>query len=126
MIPTDIKLRQKSRLLELVFEDGKSFKFSYEFLRVHSPSAEVRGHSPDQAVLQLDKVFVGVSKVDLVGSYALKITFTDGHDTGLYSWDYFEELHQFKDRYWKNYLDNVKREGHDREAWKNGQKGNEE
>ena len=117
MIPTDIKLRQKSRKLELVFESGKTFDFSYEFLRVHSPSAEVRGHSPEQAVLQLDKVSVGVSRVDLIGSYALKITFDDGHDTGLYSWDYLRDLHAQKERYWATYLEKLKKEGHDREKW---------
>ena len=68
MIPTDIKLRQKSKKLELVFEGGESYSFAYEFLRVYSPSAEVRGHSPEQAVLQLNKVSVGVSKVDLIGN----------------------------------------------------------
>ena len=117
MIPTDIKLRQKSKKLELVFEGGESYSFAYEFLRVYSPSAEVRGHSPEQAVLQLNKVSVGVSKVDLIGNYALKITFDDGHDTGLYSWDYLRELHTQKERYWATYLDKLKSEGHDREKW---------
>ena len=81
MLPIDIKLHQKSKRLELTFDDSRIYSFSYEFLRVHSPSAEVRGHSPSQAVLQLDKVSVGIKKVDLVGTYALKITFDDGHDT---------------------------------------------
>ena len=101
----------------MFFGDGESFSFSYEFLRVHSPSAEVRGHSPDQAVLQLDKVSVGVTKVDLVGAYALKITFDDGHDTGLYSWEYFKELHDKKEEYWKIYLQKLSEQGHDRGEW---------
>ena len=117
MIPTDIKLHQKSRKLELLFGDGRRFSFSYEFLRVHSPSAEVRGHSPAQAVLQLDKVSVGIVKVDLVGTYALKITFDDGHDTGLYSWEYFKELSDQKNHYWTIYLEKLEREGHDRDLW---------
>ena len=117
MLPIDIKLHQKSKRLELSFTDSRVYSFSYEFLRVHSPSAEVRGHSPSQAVLQLDKVSVGVKEVELVGAYALKITFDDGHNTGLYSWDYFRELHENKEQYWNNYLQNLIEAGHDRDLW---------
>ncbi len=117
MLPTDIKLHQKSKRLELSFSDSRIYSFSYEFLRVHSPSAEVRGHSPSQAVLQLDKVSVGVKEVELVGAYALKITFDDGHNTGLYTWDYFRELHDNKEQYWNNYLQKLIEMGHDRELW---------
>ena len=117
MLPIDIKLHQKSKRLELSFTDSRIYSFSYEFLRVHSPSAEVRGHSPSQAVLQLDKVSVGVKEVELVGAYALKITFDDGHNTGLYSWDYFRELHENKEQYWNNYLQNLIEAGHDRDLW---------
>ena len=117
MLPTDIKLHQKSKRLELSFADSRIYSFSYEFLRVHSPSAEVRGHSPSQAVLQLDKVSVGVKEVELVGAYALKITFDDGHNTGLYTWDYFRELHDNKEQYWNNYLQKLIEMGHDRELW---------
>lgn len=99
------------------FTDSRIYSFSYEFLRVHSPSAEVRGHSPSQAVLQLDKVSVGVKEVELVGAYALKITFDDGHNTGLYTWDYFRELHDNKEQYWNNYLQKLIDMGHDRELW---------
>ena len=91
--------------------DSRIYSFSYEFLRVHSPSAEVRGHSPSQAVLQLDKVSVGVKEVELVGAYALKITFDDGHNTGLYTWDYFRELHDNKEQYWNNYLQKLSEMG---------------
>ncbi len=117
MLPTDIKLHQKSKRLELSFTDSRIYSFSYEFLRVHSPSAEVRGHSPSQAVLQLDKVSVGIKEVELVGAYALKITFDDGHNTGLYTWDYFRELHDNKEQYWNNYLQKLIEMGHDRELW---------
>ena len=117
MLPIDIKLHQKSKRLELSFSDSRIYSFSYEFLRVHSPSAEVRGHSPSQAVLQLDKVSVGVKEVELVGAYALKITFDDGHNTGLYTWDYFRELHDNKEQYWNNYLQKLIEVGHDRELW---------
>ena len=117
MLPIDIKLHQKSKRLELSFADSRIYSFSYEFLRVHSPSAEVRGHSPSQAVLQLDKVSIGVKKVELVGTYALKITFDDGHNTGLYTWDYFRELHDNKEQYWNNYLQKLIEMGHDRELW---------
>ena len=117
LTPKDIKLRQKSKLLELIFEDGRRSSFSYEFLRVHSPSAEVRGHSLDQAVLQLNKVSVGISRLDLVGSYALKITFDDGHDTGLYSWEYFKDLEDNQHFYWTTYLENLRKKGHDRKIW---------
>ncbi len=117
MLPIDIKLHQKSKRLELSFADSRIYSFSYEFLRVHSPSAEVRGHSPSQAVLQLDKVSVGIKEVELVGAYALKITFDDGHNTGLYTWDYFRELHDNKEQYWNNYLQKLIEMGHDRELW---------
>ena len=117
MLPIDIKLHQKSKRLELSFTDSRIYSFSYEFLRVHSPSAEVRGHSPSQAVLQLDKVSVGVKEVELVGAYALKITFDDGHNTGLYTWDYFRELHDNKVQYWNNYLQKLIEMGHDRDLW---------
>jgi DUF971 family protein len=117
MLPIDIKLHQKSKRLELSFTDSRIYSFSYEFLRVHSPSAEVRGHSPSQAVLQLDKVSVGVKEVELVGAYALKISFDDGHNTGLYTWDYFRELHDNKEQYWNNYLQKLIEMGHDRELW---------
>lgn len=117
MLPIDIKLHQKSKRLELSFADSRIYSFSYEFLRVHSPSAEVRGHSPSQAVLQLDKVSVGVKEVELVGAYALKISFDDGHNTGLYTWDYFRELHDNKEQYWNNYLQKLIEMGHDRELW---------
>src|SRR5436853_3318078 len=85
--PTEIKLRQKSRLMELVFADGSRFELSYELLRVYSPSAEVRGHGPGQEVLQVGKGDVEITHIEPVGTYAIQFTFSDGHSTGIYSWD---------------------------------------
>jgi len=112
--PTDIKLHQKSRILEIVFEDGAHFELSCELLRVYSPSAEVRGHSPDQAVLQVDKENVAITQIEPVGRYAVKLAFDDGHDTGLYSWDMLYDLGQHSNSYWKNYLERLKEAGHER------------
>jgi DUF971 family protein len=91
-IPTEIKLRTKSRVLEVVFDNGERFELSFEYLRVYSPSAEVRGHGPGQETLQLGKHEVGIKAVEPVGHYAVRLVFDDGHDTGLYSWSYLREL----------------------------------
>ncbi len=113
--PTDIKLHQKSRELEIVFDDGKTFRFSCEFLRVYSPSAEVRGHGPGQEVLQVGKKNVEIKAIDPTGTYAVKLTFSDGHDTGLYSWDYFYDLGARHDDYWQSYLARIQQAGASRE-----------
>ena len=84
--PTEIKLRKRSRLLEVTFDDGRRFELSFEYLRVYSPSAEVRGHGPGQETLQLGKHGVGIRSVDPIGNYAVRLVFDDGHDTGLYTW----------------------------------------
>jgi DUF971 family protein len=102
--PTEIKLHQKSRELEIHFNDGRDFRLSCEFLRVHSPSAEVRGHGPGQEVLQVGKKNVEITAIDPVGSYAVKLVFSDGHDTGLYSWDFLHDLGVNRDNYWRTYL----------------------
>ncbi len=102
--PTDIKLHQVSRILEIAFDDGTSFRLPCEFLRVYSPSAEVRGHGPGQETLQTGKEDVNITAIEPVGLYALKLTFTDGHDTGLYSWDYLYELGQQQEKLWGEYL----------------------
>lgn len=102
--PSNIRLRKQSRLLELSYADGRHFELSWEFLRVHSPSAEVRGHSPEQAVLQTGKAAVAVSELRPVGHYALQIVFDDGHDSGLFSWEYLLELGENKDALWTRYL----------------------
>jgi DUF971 family protein len=105
--PTEIKLHQVSRELEIHFNDGREFRLSCEFLRVYSPSAEVRGHGPGQEVLQVGKQNVGITAIDPVGSYAVKLVFTDGHDTGLYSWDYLYDLGVNRDNYWQTYLKRI-------------------
>ena len=114
--PTDIKLHQKSRILEIDFEDGAHFELSCELLRVYSPSAEVRGHSPDQAVLQVDKEQVTITQIEPIGRYAVKLAFDDGHDTGLYSWDMLYDLGQHRETYWENYLQRLKEAGHQRQG----------
>jgi DUF971 family protein len=114
--PTEIKLHQKSRVMELTFADGKHFSLSYEFLRVHSPSAEVRGHGPGQEVLQAGKREVEIVGVEPVGSYAIQPQFSDGHDTGIYSWDYLYELGLDHDRLWAEYLKRLEAAGASREA----------
>ena len=90
--PTEIKLHQKSRVMEIAFDDGRTFRLPYEYLRVYSPSAEVRGHGPGQEVLQVGKRDVDIRSLEPVGSYAVQPTFSDGHATGIYSWDYIYEL----------------------------------
>lgn len=113
--PTELKLHQKSRELEVVFDDGRQFKFSCEFLRVHSPSAEVRGHGPGQEVLQVGKKNVGIAAIEPVGTYAVKLVFSDGHETGIYSWDYFHDLGVKQDDYWNTYLARMARAAASRE-----------
>ena len=114
-IPTGITLHQKSRVLEIAFSDGKSFRLPYELLRVYSPSAEVRGHGPGQEVLQTGKRNVEIRSVEAVGSYAIQPAFSDGHSTGIYSWDYLYELGETQDELWQQYLDKLKAAGASRE-----------
>jgi DUF971 family protein len=113
--PTDIKLHQISRVLEMDFDDGARFNLPCEYLRVHSPSAEVRGHGPGQETLQTGKEQVNVVGIEPVGLYALKLTFSDGHDTGLYSWDYLYELGAKQDELWSDYLSKLEAAGGKRE-----------
>ena len=113
--PTEIKLHQKSRVIELVFSDGSRFELSYELLRVYSPSAEVRGHGPGQEVLQVGKGEVDISAFEPVGNYAVQPTFSDGHSTGIYSWDYLFWLGSNRDALWEKYLDGLKEAGASRE-----------
>jgi DUF971 family protein len=102
--PTEITVRSASRLLEVAFNDGRRFSFPFEFLRVFSPSAEVRGHGPGQEKLQVGKREVTILGLEPVGHYAVQPTFSDKHDTGLYSWDYLYELGIHQDAYWEDYL----------------------
>ena len=104
LVPAEIKLRTASRVLEVSFEDGSRFQLPFEYLRVHSPSAEVKGHGPGQEVLVLGKESVGVRVVEPVGQYAVKLVFDDGHDTGLYTWKYLYELGRDKEANWSKYL----------------------
>ena len=109
--PTEIKLRQKSRVMEIAFSDGSQFELSYELLRVYSPSAEVRGHGPGQEVLQAGKRDVEIRHVEPVGSYAIQPTFSDGHATGIYSWDYLYQLGVEQDARWAAYLKQMEEAG---------------
>ena len=113
MTPTEIKYHQKSRVLDIAYGDER-YHLSAEFLRVYSPSAEVRGHGPNQEVLQIGKEDVGIERIEPVGNYAIRLYFDDGHDTGLYSW---EELRRFcldYDELWKRYLARLEAAGHKR------------
>lgn len=114
--PTTINLLKKSRLLEIDFDDGSRFQLSCEFLRVHSPSAEVRGHGPGQSVLQVGKEGVNIDEIEPIGNYAVKLCFDDGHDSGIYSWDYLYDLGKNHDNYWQLYLSALKHAGHERQV----------
>jgi len=113
--PTEIKLHQKSRVLEIAFADGKSYRLPFEFLRVHSPSAEVRGHGPGQEVLQAGKKEVDITRVEPVGSYAIQLCFSDGHDTGIYSWDLLYQYGAQQETMWRHYLERMEQAGASRE-----------
>lgn len=113
-VPTDITLRRRSRTLEIAYDDGARFSLPCEYLRVYSPSAEVRGHGPGQEVLQVGKESVGISRVEPVGEYALRLHFDDGHDSGLFTWDYLYELGSQHDAYWQQYLTRLEKAGHQR------------
>ena len=113
--PSEIRLHQKSRLMELAFADGSRFELSYELLRVYSPSAEVRGHGPGQEVLQAGKRDVLISSLEPSGSYAVQPTFSDGHSTGIYSWDYLYWLGKNRETLWREYLERLERAGASRE-----------
>jgi DUF971 family protein len=113
--PTEIKLHQKSRMLEIAFADGARFRLPCEFLRVYSPSAEVRGHGPGQEVLQTGKKNVEIARIEPVGQYALQLYFSDGHDTGIYSWDLLYDYGVRHDEMWQHYLKRMEEAGASRE-----------
>lgn len=113
--PTEITLHQQSRQLEIAFDDGARYHLPFEFLRVYSPSAEVRGHGVGQEVLQVGKRNVNLLNLEPVGSYALKLIFDDGHDSGLYTWAYLHELGQNQDVLWQDYLKQLEAAGESRE-----------
>ena len=114
-VPAEIRLHQKSRVLEIAFSDGRSFRLPYELLRVYSPSAEVRGHGPGQEVLQTGKRNVEIRSLEPVGSYAVQPVFSDGHSTGIYSWDYLYELGNRQDELWSKYLEQLATAGASRD-----------
>jgi DUF971 family protein len=114
-VATTITLHQKSRVMEIAFSDGQSFRLPYELLRVYSPSAEVRGHGPGQDVLQTGKRNVEIRALEPVGSYAVQPQFSDGHNTGIYSWEYLYELGHNQEKLWSQYLDKLKAAGASRE-----------
>jgi DUF971 family protein len=104
---TEIKLRTRSRVLEVAFDDGARYLLPFEYLRVYSPSAEVKGHGPGQEVLVLGKQHVGINAVEPVGQYAVKLVYDDGHDSGLYSWKYLRELGETYPQKWAAYQSRV-------------------
>lgn len=114
--PTDIKLHQKSRVLEVAFEDGKQFELPCEYLRCFSPSAEVRGHGPGQETLQVGKENVNITGIEPVGNYAVVLKFDDGHDSGIYSWETLYELGENQEKFWAEYLDKLEAAGHKRKT----------
>lgn len=114
-VPIEIKLHQASRLLEISYADGARFSLPCEFLRVHSPSAEVRGHGPGQETLQTGKKEVTITEIEPVGSYAVRLVFSDGHDTGIYSWDLLYDYGRHQDEMWQRYLKRLEEAGESRE-----------
>jgi DUF971 family protein len=116
MTPTDIILHAKSRILEIAFEDGSTFELPFELLRVYSPSAEVRGHGIGQEVLQLGKREVGITALDPVGNYGVRPTFTDGHNSGIYTWDHLYQLGSRRQQLWADYLARLQAAGHPGES----------
>ena len=114
-IPTEIKLHKASKKLEIAFNDGARFELPFEYLRVYSPSAEVRGHGPGQEVLQVGKKFVDIERIEPVGQYAVVLEFSDKHNSGIYSWDYLYDLGANYASKWENYLKRMEAAGASRE-----------
>ena len=114
--PTALTLHQTSRVLEIGFDDGKTFRIPFELMRVYSPSAEVQGHGPGQEVLQTGKREVGIAEIEPVGNYAVKPTFTDGHESGLFTWEYLYFLGDQEAALWKQYEDRLQAAGMSRDA----------
>nr|MBL8409961.1 DUF971 domain-containing protein [Dechloromonas sp.] len=115
-IPTEIKLHQKSRLLELAYENGEHYTLDFEYLRVYTPSAEARGHGPGQETLQTGKRNVSIERIEPVGTYAVRLVFSDGHDSGLYSWDLLYNLGKHHDELWAEYLKQIESQGLSRDV----------
>ena len=115
-LPTSITVHQQSRVLEIGFSNGREFRIPFELMRVYSPSAEVQGHGPGQEVLQTGKRDVGLTALEPVGNYAVQPTFSDGHDTGIFSWDYLYDLGSRQDELWRQYEARLRAAGADRDA----------
>ncbi len=113
--PTDIALHQSSNVLDIKFDDGFQAQLATEFLRISSPSAEVKGHGPGQEVLQVGKKHVTITAIEPVGNYALRLRFDDGHDTGIYTWDYLYDLAENQEQLWQEYLNRLAAAGESRE-----------
>ena len=113
--PTGIQLHTRSRELELTYASGENYRLSCEYLRVYSPSAEVKGHGPGQEVLQTGKLKATITAIRPVGNYALQLVFNDGHDTGLYSWDYLYQLCTEREARWQDYLQRLQAAGANRD-----------
>lgn len=120
-IPSNLALHQQSRVLDITFEHDEVFKLPCEYLRVHSPSAEVRGHGPGQEVLQVGKEQVNIIAIEPIGHYAVRLVFDDSHNSGLYSWDYLYELGTQRHDKWQAYLQRLADAGHQRESQPNDQ-----
>ncbi len=114
--PAVVNIHRKSATLELGYQDGTSYRLSAEYLRVFSPSAEVQGHGPGQSVLQHGKAEVQFQDIEPQGHYAIKITFSDGHDSGIYSWDYLRHLGEDYEQNWQTYLEQLKDAGKHRQS----------
>ena len=113
-MPVEIKLRRGSARLDLRYADGTAYSLPWEYLRISSPSAEVRGHGPGQEVLQIGKQDVRLVRIEAVGHYALRLVFDDGHDSGLYTWRYLRELGEQQAQRWQDYVERLRAAGHDR------------
>jgi DUF971 family protein len=112
---TELRLKRAEKILEVAFDDGASFRLPAEYLRVESPSAEVKGHTPDQRQLVAGAAQIGILRLEPVGNYAVRIVFDDGHDTGLYSWSYLHELGREQAQRWRDYLAAMAKAGLQRE-----------
>lgn len=113
-VPTEIRLHKKSRLVEIAYADGSRFRLPCEYLRISSPSAEVRGHGPGQEILLVGKESVGITTIEPVGHYAIRLRFDDGHDSGLYTWEYLRELADNQEANWQAYLQKLQETGYKR------------
>ncbi|MGD9296041.1 MAG: DUF971 domain-containing protein [Chromatiales bacterium] len=113
-MPTELNLHRQSRVLDISFDDGKTFSLPCEFLRVYSPSAEVQGHTEDQRVLQVGKESVNIDRLEPVGNYAILLYFDDGHNTGIYSWETLYNMGSNYDAMWNQYLKDLEKAGHKR------------